>query len=826
MFRTLREKYDQELVKKVRRVEYLTKKVARHKNHRVFTLRCRDKGIVPPSLMLKCPINTQNARNIVNRAQSQLIRERIRVTTNKIKTWESDIEGQKNIIYDHIHGDQDAKQNIDLFISKTHNTVYEGCKERQKEKLKRFLSKKQETEPDLSGGLLKKWVINISQKVLSNEEESILSKGLNYAVSPQKVPVTDYIVQTEKACRLLPPEDRDSLRSEVVHICRSHKPSTPNITRAEREALVNLKKDDNIIILPADKGRATVIMDKENYVSKVNTMLNDTRTYDKLSKDPTPTYKKKLQTMLDKFKDDGKISESLHKHLSPDSQSQNTPRMYCTPKVHKAGTPLRPIVDYCGSINYNTSRYLADILNPLVGKNGHSVKNSREFVKEIKDMHIKEEEELCSFDVVSLFTNTPIEQALEVTARRLEKDSTLKKRTNLTVPDIMKLLQFTVTITYFAFQGQLFVQKFGTAMGSPVSPLIANLYMEALEEEAIRTAPIECRPRLWKRYVDDTLVIIKKGTSEQLLEHINQIDSTQSIKFTKEDEENRSIAFLDTKLEIKPEGNINIKVFRKATHTDQYLNFSSHHPVHQKLGVARTLIERCYDLVTDESDQKKELDHITSALKVCGYPHWTTTRVMEQLKQKESNIIKKKRRKDQGKEKSKGMIIIPYVAGLSERISRTMKKRNINTAKKPLQTLRNFIVHPKDKTEPKEGVYIIECGNCERVYIGETKRTLATRIKEHRDETEKISRNVHFTRGQRESTSDVRSKSAVTDHVIKENHVINWESAKIVKKESDWFARGVKEAITICQHKKNMNRDEGRFFLSPIYKPLIKDSQS
>ena len=479
-------------------MEYLTKKVARHKNHRVFTLRCRDKGIVPPSLMLKCPINTQNARNIVNRAQSQLIRERIRVTTNKIKTWESDIEGQKNIIYDHIHGDQDAKQNIDLFISKTHNTVYEGCKERQKEKLKRFLSKKQETEPDLSGGLLKKWVINISQKVLSNEEKSILSKGLNYAVSPQKVPVTDYIVQTEKACRLLPPEDRDSLRSEVVHICRSHKPSTPNITRAEREALANLKKDDNIIILPADKGRATVIMDKENYVSKVNTMLNDTRTYDKLSKDPTPSYKKKLQTMLDKFKDDGKISESLHKHLSPDSQSQNTPRMYCTPKVHKAGTPLRPIVDYCGSINYNTSRYLADILNPLVGKNGHSVKNSREFVKEIKDMHIKEEEELCSFDVVSLFTNTPIEQALEVTARRLEKDSTLKKRTNLTVPDIMKLLQFTVTTTYFVFQGQLFVQKFGTAMGSPVSPLIANLYMEALEEEAIRTAPNECRPRLRK----------------------------------------------------------------------------------------------------------------------------------------------------------------------------------------------------------------------------------------------------------------------------------------------------------------------------------------
>ena len=61
------------------------------------------------------------------------------------------------------------------------------------------------------------------------------------------------------------------------------------------------------------------------------------------------------------------------------------------------------------------------------------------------------------------FINTPIEQGLEVTARRLEKDSTLKKRTNLRVPDIMKLLQFTVTTTYFVFLGQLFVKKFGTA---------------------------------------------------------------------------------------------------------------------------------------------------------------------------------------------------------------------------------------------------------------------------------------------------------------------------------------------------------------------------
>jgi hypothetical protein len=516
----------------------------------------------------------------VNRAQSQLIRERIRVTCNKIRTWEKDIEREKDIVYKRLHDDLSTTESIDLFMEKAHQTVYEACKITQKDKLKRLLQKKQHSEPDLSGTQLKKWVINISQRTLNNSEVTVLSKGLNYAVSPQKVPVTDYIVQTEKACKLLPPQERDSLRLEVAATCKSYSPSKPNITRSEREALYNLRKDKTIVILPADKGRATVVLDKEAYVEKVNVMLSDSRTYDRLPKDPTQKYRKQLQEMLDSFKERKKLSQKLYDHLKPDSQWQNIPRMYCTPKVHKTGTPLRPIVDYCGSINYKTSRHLADILNPLVGKNGHAVKNSREFAKEIREMKIHEDEELCSFDVVSLFTNTPIQHALEVTEVKLKQDKNLQKRTSLEVPDIMKLLHFTLTTTYFVFQGNLFVQKFGTAMGSPVSPLIANLFMEALEEKAIRTAPTACRPHLWKRYVDDTLVIVKKGTSQQLLDHLNQLDTTKSIKFTKEDEENRSIAFLDTKLEVQPDGRIKIKIFRKPTHMDQYLNFTSHHPVH------------------------------------------------------------------------------------------------------------------------------------------------------------------------------------------------------------------------------------------------------
>ncbi|XP_072018559.1 uncharacterized protein [Amphiura filiformis] len=119
-------------------------------------------------------------------------------------------------------------------------------------------------------------------------------------------------------------------------------------------------------------------------------------------------------------------------------------------------------------------------------------------------------------------------------------------------------------------------------MGSPCSAIIANIFMEWLEQEAIATAPMECKPKMWKRYVDDILEIIKKGTTQQLTEHLNTVDPTKNIKFTHEEEENNQIPFLDTLIIRKDDGSVKLLIYRKKTHTDQYLNFSSQHPLHQK----------------------------------------------------------------------------------------------------------------------------------------------------------------------------------------------------------------------------------------------------
>ena len=511
---------------------------------------------------------------------------------------------------------------------------------------------------------------------------------------------------------------------------------------------------------------------------------------------------------------------------APTSQNEIIPRLYCTPKIHKAGNPLRPIVDYTGSIGYNVSRSLADLLGPLVGKTKFHVKNSKHLADDLKEFILEEGEVLCSHDVVSLFTNTPIPQALEIIQKRLIQDKTLKNRTMLSVQDIMELLEFILNTTYFTFRDSIYQQQFGTAMGSPVSPIVANLFMEDLEQRAIATAPECCKPRLWKRYVDDTLEVIKKGEEENLTNHLNSIDSTGSIKFTYEMEDKGSIAFLDTLIERREDGTIKLKVYRKKTHTNQYLAFTSHHPLHQKMGVIRTLLDRCEGIVTEECDRNQEEDTIMAALKTCGYPGWSVKAVKDQMKKREERKEEKKQksRERQDQEKSRGMVVLPYVKGLSEKVSRMLKKKKISTAMRPHTTLRQLLVHPKDKLEPGEGVYTIACGNCEKKYIGETKRKLSVRVKEHREEVEKIDLGRSFTRGTRKQSVNERHKSAITDHICVSNHVIQWDSARIVKKEGDWRTRGIKEAVTIRKHPENMNRDEGRYQLSHLYDDLLLPS--
>jgi len=181
----------------------------------------------------------------------------------------------------------------------------------------------------------------------------------------------------------------------------------------------------------------------------------------------------------------------------------------------------------------------------------------------------------------------------------------------------------------------------------------------------------------------------------------------------------------------KPDGRLKLLVYRKTTHTDQYLHFSSRHPLQHKLTVIRTLLYRGTNIVTEEEDRKQEEDHIHMALTRCGYPDWSIDTVERQMT---TAKLKKVTRRpiSRDSEQNRTTVVIPYVQGLSEAVTRAYRRHGIPTAMKPFQSIRSLLV--QDKLRPQyicECVYQIPCKNCKKVYIGETGRPFGVRLQEH-----------------------------------------------------------------------------------------------
>ena len=175
--------------------------------HLVYTLRCRDEGIVPPSLSLKAPINTRNAKSIIDKAQRSLVRQRIRLLNNKVKFLRLESESKQTelfgILPSHIHSE------ISCHLDNSCESEFERVKWRPNQKFdKQMMQVKKfaEKEPDLSGTQIKKWVVNLSQHKLNENQNNVLAKGLNFAVSPDHMPTSHYIVATEQASWHLPPD--------------------------------------------------------------------------------------------------------------------------------------------------------------------------------------------------------------------------------------------------------------------------------------------------------------------------------------------------------------------------------------------------------------------------------------------------------------------------------------------------------------------------------------------------------------------------------------------------------------------------------------------
>ena len=226
-------------------------------------------------------------------------------------------------------------------------------------------------------------------------------------------------------------------------------------------------------------------------------------------------------------------------------------------------------------------------------------------------------------------------------------------------------------------------------MGSPCSPVVANIYMEYFENLALGPElPVPIKD--WKRYVDDVFSIIPKGNWDKMLQYLNSINP--HIKFTIEQpNEEGGIPFLDTFP--KPQGGgIAVAVYRKPTHRDRYLDFHSSHPILAKRAVVRALMARVENVCSDPDILAKEMEHLNRVLCYNNYPQWIINQWGKLDKQ--DPLI----HPETGNEINKCFYIsVPYFPGLSESYKKIFKYMPIQVCFKGVNTLKSMLMHPKDK---------------------------------------------------------------------------------------------------------------------------------
>ena len=341
----------------------------------------------------------------------------------------------------------------------------------------------------------------------------------------------------------------------------------------------------------------------------------------------------------------------------------------------------------------------------------------------------------------------------------------------------MENLTFCVETNYFGMGSDIYRQE-GLAMGSPLSPVLANLYMEYFEEMALGSTSL--KPSMWLRYVDDTFILWPHQEDVYiLLDHVNSI--RPSIQFTMEKEQDNKLPFLDV-LVTRTEQGFRSSVYRKPTFTRQYLNFNSDHPYTVKKGIVRCLQHRVKTMSSDTDAYQEEMISLRHNLHRNNYPECITSAPRNLDRRTEDNTRKLT------------TVCLPYAKGLAEWIKKICSPYDIRTVFKSGSTLRRYLFRVKPPTKfnmTKNCVYSIP-GSWGKLYKAGISRPLKVRLEEHRKA---------IVRGEIE-------KSGMADHIWKENgnHLLLWDKVEIVDRAEHWGIRCFKESAHMLGYNDLLSR--------------------
>lgn len=787
---------------------------ASDRNRVIFLIKCRRENIYPnhildsaeKSLGTLQPTDGREAdciRTFHNRLRHRIINLEIDLAHRSVSRGDrlmTEIESEVvNTLPLHIWIEFKRRQSI------SYNIVFHRVKNTNIRKFNRL-----KTEQTVVINTEECWIKNLTDIDVPADIKNFLALGPKFSVSPTKkdFSLVGLLADIDCITKKANTNDRNLLIAQATNIVTNFINKDVHLNnhfnQTYKKTAKFLKEHPELMVTRADKGNVTVLLTPEQYNTSVEEILSDTNYYSPLQRDPTSTIQQKSNVLITNLKKDNHLDDLIaKKHMVYNPMA---PRFYALPKIHKPTLSFRPIVSSINSPNGGVSKLITDILTSSYdNKNDYFVKDSFELAELLQDREIPHNYVLISLDVKSLFTNIPRDLAKSSIRNKWHN---ISRFTKIPIDRFLQLVDFMFDTTYFKFNGKLYKLIFGTPMGASASPIIAQYVMDELLDNCLQS--LNFNVPMIKKYVDDIVCMIPSGKENEILSVFNNYNP--HLQFTIETETNNSVPFLDTKL-IRLNNKIILDWYIKPTSSGRYINFYSHHREKTKINLILGLKNRIHKIShhTLYNDNIKKLYNI---LLLNSYPSNLLKRLLfNNPATRDTTTIPRTSQNNNGDQENplntnqNTFAVLPYIQDVTARLMTIFRKYDVKFAVRNLMTMNGLFTKTKDKAETLEKsnvVYKIKCNNCTKVYIGQTSRSLKSRITSHR--------------------SDIRLKKntcALAEHSIENDHQPNYEEVQVLDTHASYNKRCFLEMSRILQEPSSMNKRSDIAGLSTIYSFLI-----